>query len=259
MSEYTRWQQLNESLGFPLGVKSMSNLGITGLGLEEAKKKKKMNGDDVPPPPDEDEEEDDELDIDIKDDDDDDIEIGDKKPCKCDKPDFGDDDDDEDEGPGPGPMFCKNCKGMKSGQKKKKGKKRMKDKKCMKEEDIFASYRGTTFKENPDIGSDEYRQEFFKSLSDHFSDPNKKFDDGVDLGEEVLFEPRDEVAPLAQTPVPGSPGSSPYTRLGEDAPAKEPEKADWEKQFNKVPMAEDFIKDAGLEASFGDWLKKKNK
>ena len=274
MSEYTRWQQLNESLGFPLGVKTAASLGITGgfTGFEEAKKckKKKMNGMEVPA---EEEEEEEEEDIDIE-------EkpglgkpsLGKKKPKICTVGDKDDEDEDigdedveigaeeeeEEEGPmgkgpmgkgpmGKSPMFCR--KGMKSGQKKKA-------KKSMKE-DIFASYRGTEFEETPEVGSEEYRQEFFRSLADHFSDPDKKHGSGVDLGEEVIFEPRDDTTPLAQTPVPGQPGSSPYTRIGE-MPSAPPIKSDWEEQWEEVPMAEEFIQQTGLGDSFDEFKKKRD-
>lgn len=239
MSEYTRWKQLNEALGFPLGVKSATSLGIAGSdSLEEGKKsKKKMDvggeialskgkfGDD-------------------DDDDGDDDDLSDDKPsflkdksdepegsCKCDEP---------MEKPGVA-MMCKKCgKHMKKNMRKKM------------KESVFSSYNESAYKSGPEIGTAEFRQSFFQSLNEHFGNPNERNYSGVDLGEEVIFSPADDDS----HPEPGETGFAPKARIGE-TPSEPVAKADWEKSWTAV--AEQFIKESNLDASFNDWLNKKKK
>jgi hypothetical protein len=176
MSEYTRWQMLNEALGFPLGVKSAASMGIAGgfAALEEAKKKKMAldmgdgDGDD---------EDDVEVDLDDDDDEDEDEDLGSGEEV-----DVGDEDDEEGEvGPkisfGKGEMMMKK-KMSKCGMKKKmSGCKHMKkeDVEALKNDnkDIFSQYRDVAFEETPEIGSEEYREKFFQSIAGHASNPDR--------------------------------------------------------------------------------------
>ena len=314
MNNYKKWQTLNESLGFPLGVKSTASLGIVGgYGefLDEAKKKmkgkKKFNGDvsiggddaDIS----DDDDDDDIIDINGDDDDDDDEHM-----CKCKKPDLGDimggdDDDDGEEGVAPAigkggpPMkFMKGKKKMKHGMKygkkcmkckmKVKMKKKMKsesvasmtaeevineiaplmaaglghvagklksellmkknmkkDKKKMPNEstDPFGSYY-SPHNDQAELGSKEYAQEFYKSLGEHFGNPNEKFDSGVDLGEEVIFKPRPEedspvwqAEPQASEPQAGEPGFAPVNKVGGNLGGEQtPARAEWEQQWSPI-------------------------
>lgn len=223
MSDYTRWQLLNESLGFPLGISTPSILpGFTAL--EEAKKgKKKM---DVDVDDDEDEEEDEEEnEPEEEDEEDSDKELvvdkdekeKEDKPegcCSCEKPELA-----------PGGLMCKKCKKNCSKKQKK-----------MKNENIFAPYEKVSFEPMPEIGSEEYRQSFWKSLNGHFDDPRKKFASGVKLGEEVLIAPTADETPVE--PQAGEPGYAPMTRIGSFA-SQAPAKADWEQQWNQ--LGEQFI------------------
>jgi len=230
MSEFTRWQMLNEALGFPLGVKSAQSLGIAGFHLEE--KKKKMGvGDEIAPPDDddedeldvddEDEDEDDKPELPVDDDKPDDAPDADKPPCSCGKPDI------DDKG------FCKKCKK----RCKKNAKKHAK--KALKKEDVFGSYEDSSFQEMPEVGSEEYRQAFLKSLEDHFGDPKRRHGGGVNLEEEVVFEPQDNQSPLTE-PKPGEAGFAPQTRIGGELGGQDtPPKADWEKQWQQV--GEQFV------------------
>lgn len=237
MSEFTRWQKLNESLGFPLGVKSAASFGVASGFSELEESKKKMDVADL-----------------VSNDDDDDEDEGDDDEIKVgpdSDSDEGDDDGDSNGGcgcgdksePGKLPFMCKKC-----GKKMKKKlsatsfglagalmKKKLK-KKNMKES-MFDSYQDDTlFRDAPELGSEEYANEFRKSIMSHFGNPNEKFSTGVNLGEEVIFEPQDENAPLVSNPQPGSVGFAPATRIGSELPPK-PEKADWEQSWTQMTEA----------------------
>jgi len=218
MSEFTRWMALNESLGFPLGVKSATNLGISnGLpSLDEAKAKKKKMDDEIDIDGDvggEDEEPDSD-DVIVKSKPEDDDVDGDKGSCSCDNP--------VARNPEAPQMMCKKCS--------KKMSKKMKKKMKKESTDLFADYYGFTPVPMHKVGTKEYEADFQKSMVNHFGNPKQTFDSGVNLDEEVLFEPKDDTYP---TPQAGQVGSSPYTRIGEFNSEKPP-KSEWEEKFVQV-------------------------
>lgn len=229
MSEFTRWQQLNEALGFPLGVKNSQSLGLSGVSFDE--RKKKMDYDDeqgeVPGEqdtgPDEYEDEDEEeKEVDVLDkDDDDDDEDGEKKPCDCDKPELD------------AKAFCKKCKKYSKKNAKKNAKKNLK------KESAFSPYNEFQFEQMPEVGTEEYREKFFASLKDHFGDPNQKHDDGINLEEEIIFEPTDDQLPKSENPQPGQPGFAPQSRIGGFGGQDTPPRADWEQQWQQI--GEQFV------------------
>jgi hypothetical protein len=209
-------------------------LGIAGFHQIE-EKKKKMDGEDLLRP--EDDEEGDELeDDDEEGDGKPEIDIDepadepdtDKPPCSCGKPDF------DDKG------FCKGCKKMKKAKKCAK--------KTLKKENVFGPYEHNAFQKMPEVGTEEYRQMFFKSITDHFGNPTMRHDGGINLEEEVVFEPRDDQAPLSQEPRPGEVGFAPQTRVGGNLGGDDtPPKADWEQQWQQV------------KEQFGEFLATKDK
>ena len=302
MNNFKKWQTLNESLGFPLGVKTTASLGVIGgYGelLDEVKKKmkhgkKKFNGDIGPGDMSVGDDDDDDDIVDLGDDDDDDDDEG--HVCKCPKPDLGDEMGDEGGEPGIAPAVgkggppmkfmkkgkkCMKCKmkymghgGKKKMYMKKKKmqaedidsatsmteeeiinelgplmaaglgamagkmmKKKMKGKKMQSETtDPFGSYY-TPHNQQPDLGSKEYAEDFYRSLEDHFGNPNQKFDTGVDLEEEVIFKPQpEEDNPIWQTePKAGEPGFAPVGKVGGNLGGEQtPPTADWEQQWSPV-------------------------
>jgi len=88
-------------------------------------------------------------------------------------------------------------------------------------------------------------------------DPNRKYSSGVDLGEEVIFEPQDENAPLNPEPSAGEPGFAPMQRVGGNLGGdRTPQPAAWEKNWSHIPTAEEaqaFLAQAGLSESFDAW------
>ena len=210
---------LNESLGFPLSVKSLNSLGVMGgfQSYDEGKKKKMDIGDEVPA---DDEEE---PDADADDEDGEEEDKGKKLPPWLKKKDTGHSEPDGDEG-------C-SCKG---GQHTEFCKKNMKKKasKKMKAE-MFSGYEDCNFKPFPEVGSDEYRDSFFKSIEGHMGAPNTRHWSGVDLEEEVLFQPQDDQIPQPQGG-PGQPGFAPVGRVGGDLGNSSEEKPAWESQWKTV-------------------------
>ena len=223
--DYNKWQRLNESLGFPLGVKSASSLGAIGgfMAYEESKKKKMDIGDEVPADEPEGEEDSD---------DDGDEPKGKKLPPWLQKKDKGHEEPDGDEGcscgKNPHTEFCK-----------KKAKKDMK-KKSKKEmqAEMFSSYEDCQYKQMPEVGSDEYRDAFFKSVAGHMGAPGKRHGSGVDLGEEVLFQPENDQLPQPQTPTAGQIGFAPTGRVGGDLGPAPQAKPEWEQQWR--PLADEM-------------------
>jgi hypothetical protein len=219
MSSYTRWQVLNESLGFPLGVTTAASLGISGGFQAFEEKKKKMDiGDEVPA---------DDGEESAKDADDDEGEAKGKKLPPWLKKKGGDEPDGDEGGCGcscgktPHTEFCKKkCK--------KKSKKQM-------QAEMFDGYQDCQYKEFPEVGSDEYRASFFKSLEGHMGHPGKRWDSGVNLEEEILFEPKNEQDPMLQ-PGPGQIGYAPVGRVGGVGSEQAPQQnlPAWEQDWKPV-------------------------
>lgn len=224
---YNTWHKLNEALGFPLGITNATSLGVTNTfqldekKMESKKKKMDLDGGEI-----------DVSDSDDDDGDDDDMDSDDSAPMISKKPVDGDCDCDK------VPMMMKK-----------------KMKKDVKKESLFdGSYEARN--EVPEVGSDEFRDYFFKSINSHFQAPANKNWSGVNLGEEVLFEPSDNDLPVTQSPKAGEVGFAPTAPVGGyvDQPAQP---AAWEAGWTKV--AEQFIRDAGLTASFQEWAKSHKK
>lgn len=170
MIDYKRWKQLNESFGFPLSIKSPVQIGALASILDEKKHSKKMLGD----------VEDgigggDDVDVQVKKP----VDVPAEKPeddddhgdCDCDCHKGGGDDD---------VKMCKKCS--------------KKMKKNMKKEDTnpaveFMNSLNSYVADNKSykLGTEEYRQEFFKSLARQFGTPGQKYDDGKTFGEDLLL------------------------------------------------------------------------
>ena len=224
MSSYARWSKLNESLSFPLGVSSLSSLGVSGgfQAYEESKKKKKMDiGDEIPADEPEGEEDADDEEGESK---------GKKLPPWLQKK--GHDEPDGDEG-GEGCCSC-HAKGDEHKPFCKKAKKGMKKSKKQMQEEMFAPYQDCQYEQFPEVGSDEYRDAFFKSVAGHMGAPGKRHWSGVDLGEEVLFQPENDQLPQQQVPTAGQVGYAPVGRVGGDLGPAAQAKPEWEQQWRPI-------------------------
>lgn len=224
--KYGTWHKLNEALGFPLGVTNASSLGITNSFLLDEKKqpsKKKMDLDGG--------------EIDVSDDgDEDDDDMGDDDGGDVSAPSISKKPVDSDCG-------CDKVPAMMMKKKMKKG---------IKEALFDSGYQAK--EETPEVGSPEFRDYFFKSINSHFKPATSKNWSGINLGEEVLFEPTDANLPVAQEPKAGEVGFAPMGVVGGNSAAPVAP-ANWESGWTQ--MAEKFIQDAGLTASFQEWAKNK--
>jgi len=251
MINYDKWAKLNESLGLSnLGIKSRFSFGVANSLLDEKKKmmKKKMDLD-MGGDEDEDEDEDD-VDLDVKDDEGDEENLDMKKPS---------DDDEDEEGGEMTPMMMKKKMGKKCMKKKMCGDKK---KKMVKESKFEARRReimeslsgqlGSNPEDEPELGSDEYRNKFFASLEDQWGNPNQRFKSGVaEFDEDTLLPPEQPV-----DPAPGQVGFAPQQRVGEESQSLGD--SGWADNWER--LGEQFQQECSgkIQTLFETWLKKKD-
>lgn len=92
-------------------------------------------------------------------------------------------------------------------------------------ESSFTEY--TPFKEPPRLGTPEYAADFDKSLERQYGKPGERFDDGMAVGEDVLFNPpTDNSSAFFTAEEEKKPSISSWDNNWEEF-------LDWEKDFNK--------------------------
>ena len=147
-------------------------------------------------------------------------------------------------------------KGDKKMGAKYMGKKKMSHGKKKMQESLFGHKYQLNYT-RPEVGSQEYKEQFFASIQEQFGNPAEKFDDGVDstYGEDSLLSPHDRGEDYAP-PAPGEVGYAPQGRVGGEATPQQQATSEWESKFTPL-TAEDFIDEMGMGEQFEKWIGQK--